>query len=248
MYTDTINQKIQAKLNNLKATKGNIFSNESNKYFLYILLLIIIIFGAFISYKFPFNKSEDHFFNLGILDSKLNINDYFPGTDNIVPLKTNINWFLYLKNNMNEESYVKIKAKIIDYNQSIPNSITGTPSTVDAIWSKSFMLKNGETLITPFNWSILSISQNKNMAYIKKISINNSTIPLNIELNLYYNPRIVFELYIYNFKTEKFEFQWVSNGVKRCSWCQIQFHAPLDVLQPVARERALFNQRFLHDK
>jgi hypothetical protein len=201
-------------------------SNGSNNYVLYLSISMIIIFGIIVAVNFPFVNNQDNFVNFGILDNKYNINEYFPNTNNTVPLNTTLNWYLYLGNNMHEVTKVRIDVKIVDSIELLPNSITGTSSPVSSIWFNYTLLEDNKKISTPFKWSINKVSTQGDITYIEEMTINNVTIPIHVSIDTNANPRIVFELYIYNSKEETYSFQWESSGVKRCSWCQVLFTLP----------------------
>jgi hypothetical protein len=201
-------------------------SNGSSNYVPYLAISMIIIFGIIVAVNFPFVNNQDKFVNFGVLDRIYNINGYFPNLNNTVPINTTLNWYLYLGNNMHEVTKVRIDVKIVDSVELLPNSITGTSSPVSSIWSNYTILEDNQKISRAFNWSINKVSTQGNITYIDEMTINNVTIPLHVSIDTNANPRIVFELYIYNSKEETYSFQWESSGVKRCSWCQVLFTLP----------------------
>ena len=84
---------------------------------------------------------------------------------------------------------------------------------------------DNETLIFPFQWRLLNITDDGNIIAIDKIMMNEKVFQTYVEAINEHTFRIVIELWVYEEAIGDFIFGWTSGKETRCVWNQIWFNA-----------------------
>jgi len=186
------------------------------------IILILGMSTPLISRFMP--SSSENFTAMAILGENGIAEKYYPNEDANIPLGQPVKWHLYLYNHEEGASYLLVRVKILDFDSTPPNSTYCTPSPSPDVYEFRRILENNETVIIPFEWSILDAENSSGRILIKRISINNHQLYPSLSLDSGML-RFVFELWVYDEASNRFRFD-LGNG-SRCVWNQIWFNLTL---------------------
>lgn len=162
-------------------------------------------------------KQEETFLSMSILSSEYSIGNYFPLNSSSVEINHTMNWNILLSN-VGISKYAKIKIKLINDSQQLPDQIKCMPSDTKSLVELRVMLpKNGNRTI-PVEWKILKYDQNKIM-----IILNDQKIEHKIQINQGDELTLLFELWVYDAEVNNFKFKWYSRTKYQCIWNRISF-------------------------
>lgn len=165
---------------------------------------------------------QEIFFGLAVLGEEGKAYDYYPDDDPNISAGESVNWKIYLDNHLEETKLVTLKVKILNSTMVPPDSSSCEPSTANVIYETQRIVALNESLIHPFQWSLLEVDENNESISIDGMSINGEPFKAGIKDNRGYF-RLVFELWIYDRSVEDDVFGWVSGEKKNCVWNQVWF-------------------------
>jgi hypothetical protein len=161
---------------------------------------------------------------MAVLNDVLVAENYYPDNDPNLEIQENVNWNLYVRNNMGQPQYVSILIKVSNTTANPPNSTTCTPTLLPEVYKISRILLDNETWIEPISWALLNYTTNDEDVILNQILINAERFELNIKARNQNDFRIIFELWLFNESSKYFEFSWEQNEEKHCAWNQIWFN------------------------
>lgn len=167
---------------------------------------------------------EEPFFALAVLGEEGMAELYYPGDAPNIEVGEEAHWILYLYNHMGEAQYVAVRAKLLNSTVLAPNSTTLFQSPSPTIYETRRIIRDNETWLHPFDWSLLNVSRDGDSTIIEGLMINGEPFKTNVIGKNVYNFRLVFELWTYDEKSQDLIFGWVSNESYRCAWNQIWFN------------------------
>ena len=170
-----------------------------------------------------FTPKYEPFIAMAVLGENNLAEGYYPNNDPNIPLKQLVGWSLYLYNHMGESQYVVVKVKLLDETTPPPDSALVSPSPALTIYELRLILRNNETRITPFEWSVLEAKNTSDRLLISKMMVNGQKIDLNTSVSNREKTRIVFELWAYDYDLRSFRFDLDLNNERNCVWNQIWF-------------------------
>ena len=136
-------------------------------------------------------------------------------------------WFYSINNRMGSSQYVSFKVKILNSTQPIPDSNNCEPSSSPVLYEKKSFISNNETNVNFFNWSVIRADSLDNSSFYE-IKINEQVTRLNLTSSDD-DYRFVFEVWVYNIKTQQFEFSWKAKNEVFCLWNMIWFKFNMDI-------------------
>lgn len=187
---------------------------------IFFILSIIPIISVIIN-SIPIK--QDPFVAMALLDENGKAEQYYPNNINL----TNgdpINFNLYVQNNMEKVIYIMIKIKIQDSGVKLPNSTSCKPSEAQTSYELRRILSNTEIWITPLSFEILDLDVQNEKYLINTIMINEEILNLNVTVNKNLNPRLIFEIWIYDDDFKHFSFSWQGLSEIKCAWNQLLLH------------------------
>jgi len=200
----------------------------NNLRFLYTTFSILIIISTYFSFKFHNSDiASEPYFALALLNNDNVAANYFSNNVQTISVNEKINWIIYLHNNMADIKFVSIKVKLLNSTINPPNETLCIPSPAPVLFDKSYVIKNNETWLYPFELSIVEINTVNDYLQLTSIFINNEKIYSGIISKYGYNFRLVFELWVYDHDLDNFTFNWEKGSEMRCTWNQIWFNATI---------------------
>jgi len=163
-------------------------------------------------------KYEERFIAMGILGKNMKAEDYYSGNDSRIKVGDKIQWYIYLYNHWDKTQNISILIKVLNSTMPAPDDLRDEPSPIPPIWEIRLILDENETKIVPFFWYIKDVEIQENMTIIKELVINDNPVSLNIYGENTTRFRLIFELWILNEETGKYEYGWDSKGVHYCVW------------------------------
>ena len=171
-----------------------------------VLLLTIVVY--IISLFWP--KIEEPFFEFALLGRNKVAEEYFPNSSSSLDISSNVLWYIQVHNHMGSNQSVLIRVKILNSTMQAPDDRKHECSPYPHIIEFPLSLSNAETILTPFDWSILEAEFRNNVTAIKGLEINNQMIEVEFPIISENRFRMVFELWIYNGTSNQYEFRWYS--------------------------------------
>ncbi len=172
-------------------------------------------------------NGDEPFFALAVLGEEGMAEHYFPGDDPRIDLAEEIHWTIYIYNHMGESKYVGVKIKLQNSTTPAPNSTSCSPSPAPILYEIRRVLKNNETWLCPFSWSIEEAEFSGDFIELSMLTINNEVIEahaIGLEAS---NFRLVLELWVYDEDFGDFRFDWRCRDELQCVWNQILFNVML---------------------
>ena len=185
-------------------------SKSTNKTLVLVggLVLLLIVAIAVISNFWP--QSEERFIELGLLGNDKKAESYFVNDNPALKVGTQVNWYLYLHNQMASSKFIQVKVKLLNSTMQPTNDITHQPSSVASVVEIPELLTFNSTQLIPLTWSIDSAIPQDSSIVIKSIMINGQSF--NVEVPAVSNSsfNIVFELWVYDQSSQTYQFGWES--------------------------------------
>lgn len=174
-----------------------------------ITIVLILIISLFV---FFWPRSETNFFEIGLLGKDKLAKDYFPNNNSTITLEEQINWHVYIHNHMSDHQNILLKLKLVNFTLNLPGDSQFNYSEQYTFFEIPFSLLSEETQIIPVYWSLIEIDRDVGFVIIKRINVNDELIGLEniISNNSFF--RMIFELWVYNEETQKYEFGWESGN------------------------------------
>jgi len=171
------------------------------------LIGILILSSPLLSTLFPIPNGEP-FSELYLLGPQHTANGY---PTEIGPGKSS---FVYVdvSNEMFASQYYMLYFKLGNSTNSLPNPLTGSPSSLNPLYEYRFAIANGKTIEFTVTFSVVSASNSTTQAVINVFQINGLNFNVNeatllansTSSGLYY--RFIAELWIYNPQTQSFQY------------------------------------------
>lgn len=184
-------------------------------------MLSIILSTSVIINSIP--KKQDPFVAMALLDEYGKAEQYNPANINFSN-GDEMNFNLFIENKMEKIIYVLIKIKILDTSTELPNSTSCTPSQSPTAYELRRIISISETWITPLSFRILNFDTKDEDHEIKKIMFDENIISYNVTINNNLDPRLLFELWIYDSEIDDFSFSWMGLTEEKCAWNQLIFY------------------------
>ena len=191
-------------------------------FFSSIVLVIFSLYSPFLLDLLP-NRQEESFVALALLGEEGVIADYFPDDAPIVFRNSSIKWHINVLNRMGGVQHVIIRVRFADSKHPLPNSSACVSSPAPVIFEFQRVLSDNETLIIPFEWSLVDIDEVGDTYNITKIKINDHMIPIDYEVVNDEVFKMIFEIWVFEESMHEFNFEWFNMGETRCAWNHIQF-------------------------
>lgn len=175
---------------------------------LVVSFLAIIIAVAMVSSFWP--KYEQQFIELGLLGRDGTATGYYPNDNPTLNSNSQVNWQIYIHNNMASSQYITIRVKLLNSTMQAPNDNEHEPSPFASISEFPLFLPSNGTQLIPFSWSISgAVFQNGSIA-IESLMVNGNTV--NVDPPVVSNSSfcMVFELWVYDQSTHEYSFSWDS--------------------------------------
>jgi hypothetical protein len=185
-------------------------------------ILILLCTAPIINSIIPENKET--YVVMAILGPQRTADQYYPMNNPNIELRTPLNWHLFLYNHMNRTQYILVKVKLLNSTLQSPNSSLGIPSPEFSIIEITRFLTVNETWIHPIYWQISEVTVNEDTVVLNEVIINDSPIQVNTIATNGKNFRLVFELWLFNERSQEFNFTQTYLGKETCVWNQIWFN------------------------
>jgi len=192
------------------------------KNILYFVLFLLLYSGIYlISFL---KKPKEQFIELYLTNQ--NDTATFSNFRNI-PLNKKMEWKIGIKNNMEDNIYIKALVKhtnYVDYKHLIIDNI---PPNWSILYEKRILLLTNESLELAFNWSVITVLHVNNSVELV-FNINNKDIHAS---STYAEPMINnlirIEIWTYDVEKETFIFGWNNNNHIEQAWLQYWFDLSL---------------------
>ena len=173
-----------------------------------ILILFLIVTVAAIITVWP--RSEEKFFDLGILGSNKTADEYYPNRNSTIEIGSQVNWYIHILNHMGTVQNVSLRVKLLNSTMQPPNDQIHEPSVAASFIELRLSLDVDDVQLVPFSWSILDAASQNGSVVIKRMMINNQTVEVDVstESNSFF--RMVFEIWVYDQSTQEYKFEWDS--------------------------------------
>ena len=183
--------------------------SKNHKFFFILTAFSAFLIIAILLLSMFWPRNEMSFIEMGLLGEHRKASDYFPNEDNILRAGSEINWFIYLHNNLENTQKIIIRVKLVNSTMDIPDDQKHLPSSQTYLMELPLALSIDETTLLPFSWSILEATSEENSTNLQRIIINGQTIEVNVSdsLNSF---RLIFELWVYNSSSQEYQFGWES--------------------------------------
>jgi hypothetical protein len=169
-------------------------------------------------------RREEPFFALAVLGENGMAEHYYPGDDPNLKVGDAVRWTVYVYNHMGSAQYVSIRFKLLNSTMSAPNSTSCLPGSGPVFYEIRRVLTDNETLLQPFNWSIVDVGQIGDYVVIDGLSVNGNFIKITSIAKSGSNFRIVIELWVLDHASNDFVFGWNYGDEMRCAWNQVWFN------------------------
>lgn len=180
------------------------------------MILLLIICVTVISNFLP--KYEEQFIELGVLGRNRTATGYYPNDNPSLSSGSQINWYIYLHNHMAGSQAVSVKVKLLNSTMQQPNDTAHTSSPFPSIAELPITLPVNGTQLVPFTWSISETDIQDNSIVIKSLTVNGQTVYINIPTTYDTSFCIVFELWVYDQSTQRYQFGWdAGKGISSAS-------------------------------
>lgn len=195
-------------------------------HFIFVSVCLVLIVTASVPVITAYlPKREEPFFELAVLGENGKVELYFPNNDTNVQTGEDIHWNVYVYNHMGETKYVALRIKFLNSTMAAPNSTLCVPSQAPLLYEVQHILLNNETWLFPLNWTLTSVSQDREVVFIKSLDINGEVLSTNLEAIQGHNFRVVLELWVYDSVSDSFAFGWFSGQQLSCVWNEVWFNA-----------------------
>lgn len=183
----------------------NLYRNKLIFSGIVVTIVFILIISLFV---FFWPRSETKFFEIGLLGKDKLAKDYFPNNNSTIDLEDQINWYVYVHNHMSDNQNILLKIKLVNFTLTLPSDSQLINSEEYTFFEIPFSLLTDETQIIPIYWSLIEIDYDDEFVIIKRINLNDEMIPLDniISNNSFF--RMIFELWVYNKETQRYESGW----------------------------------------
>ena len=172
------------------------------------LVLVLIVAVAVISTIWP--RSEERFFELGILGKDMTADEYYPNRNSTLEVGSQVNWYIHVLNHMGSVQDVFLRVKLLNSTMEPPNDQTHEPSPFASFVGLPISLDVDDVQLIPFSWSILdAVSQNGSIV-IKRLMVNDQTVDVDVSTDSNSLFRMVFEIWVYDQSTQEYTFEWDS--------------------------------------
>ena len=172
------------------------------------LVLLLIVAVAFISTIWP--RSEERFFELGILGKDETADEYYPNRNSTIEVGSQVSWYIHILNHMGSAQNVSLRVKLLNSTMEPPNDQTHESSPFISFVELPLFLDINDVQLIPFSWSILdAVSQNGSIV-IKRLMINNQIVEVDVSTDSNSLFCMVFELWVYDQTSQEFTFSWGS--------------------------------------
>jgi hypothetical protein len=187
-----------------------LISSSTNKTLVLVggLILLLIVTVAAISNFWP--QSEEKFIEIGLLGKDKKAEGYFVNDYPSLNIGNQVNWYLYLHNQMTNSQFIQVKVKLLNSTMKAANDISHQPSPVASVVEIPELLNVNSTQLIPFTWSIDSAIPQDGSIVIKSITVNGQTIDVEIPAVTNSSFNIVFELWVYDQSSQTYQFGWES--------------------------------------
>lgn len=170
------------------------------------VLLILFVSVSVISAIWP--RSEENFFELGLLGKDMKAEGYFNNAS-VVSLDVPQQWNIYINNQMGTDQLVLIKVKVLNSTDPLPDDRQNVWSPVKTSYVTTLPLSANQSTYIPLKWSVHDIQHTNDYDAIRSITINNSKV------DVYVRSRdkrfcMVIELWVYDRVRQEFVFGWNS--------------------------------------
>jgi hypothetical protein len=172
------------------------------------LILLLIVTVAVISNFWP--QNEERFIELGLLGKDKRAEGYFANDNPALNVGTQVNWYLYLHNQMTNSQFIQIKVKLLNSTMQATNNTTHQPSPVASVVEIPELLTVNSTQLIPVTWSIANAIPQDGSIVIKSVTINGQTVDIEVPAISNSSFNIVFELWVYDQSSQTYQFGWES--------------------------------------
>lgn len=191
------------------------------------LVLFLILAVAVLSAFWP--KYEERFFELGLLGKDKKAEGYYPNDNSALEVGSPILWYIYVHNHMGSVQNVSVRVKLLNSTMAAPDDREHIPSPYPFLTEFPLSLSVDETILVPFSWSILeAVSQNYSIV-IKRLTVNNRTVEVDVPAFSDNSFHMVFELWVYDQSSHEYEFGWRSDEELHSASSYIWFRVILPV-------------------
>jgi len=174
------------------------------------LVLFSILAIAVVSAFWP--RYEERFFELGLLGKDKRAEGYYPNNNSTLEVGSPILWHIYVHNHMGSAQNVSVRVKLLNSTMEAPNDREHKPSPYPFFTEFPLSLSVDETILVPFSWSILEAVSQNNSIIIKRLTVNDKTVEVDIPAFSDNSFRMVFELWVYDQSSHEYKFGWGSEN------------------------------------
>ena len=179
---------------------------QKNLFIVAGLVMLLVVIVALVSTFWPSN--EQKFFELGLLGKNHIADNFFTNNNSTLDTGSQVNWFIFVHNNVGSASYIYVKVKLLNSTMTQPNDLENTPSPSAVLLEIPSSLAPNETVLLPFSCNINDAVSQNGTTIIRQLIVNNQTIDVNVLSSDYFY--VVFELWVYNQTSHNYEFGWYS--------------------------------------
>ena len=136
--------------------------------------------------------------------------EYVADDNSLVDVGAVNSWFIYIHNHMGNEQNVSVRVKLLNFTMELPDNREHRPSNAVSLKEFPLSLLDNETALIPFSWSLLEVEPRNGLISIKRISVNEQSVDVNVSASTNSSFRIVFELWVQNSSSGEYLFSWDS--------------------------------------
>jgi uncharacterized membrane protein len=174
-----------------------------------LVLVVIVITTILIEAFWP--KYETQFIEFGLLGKAKAAEEYYPNNNSTIDLGSRVDWYIYVYNHIRGDQKVMIRVKLLNSTMETPNDQENKPSPTAILNEIPLSLKNNETVIVPFSWSILERVSQQDSTTIESLMMNDKTVLVETADSKSFFI-MVFELWVYDKSLQEYRFGWSSGG------------------------------------
>ena len=182
--------------------------NRNPIFVIVALVLLLIVAVAFISTIWP--KSEERFFELGILGKDKTADEYYPNRNSTLEVGSQVSWYVHILNHMGSVQDVYLRVKLLNSTMKEPDDQTHEPSPYASFVELPLSLDVDDVQLIPFSWSILDAVSQNGSTVIERLMINDQTVEVDVSADSNSLFRMVFEIWVYDQSTQEYTFEWDS--------------------------------------
>ena len=123
------------------------------------------------------------------------------------------NYMVYLGvgNHLGYSAYYTVYVKFRNETEPLPNSTSGTPSSLEPLFEDEFFVADGETWETPLNFSFSNVQQFESTTLVKTLMVNGISFDVDKPAlwdsnNMGYFYQFFIEIWIYNSTAEGLQY------------------------------------------